>query len=171
MTVNLRVLGVKKLQRQLKHLRVSQARRIMASALLAGARPVRNNARRAVPQKFRHVRPHINIRSLRGKGKYPVRIKVGSAVKMNKAKQATEHRRRVGNRSRGSGVGISGQNWHWPVLGTAKRYTKSGRYTGRMPKMVPDFMAKVWAASQGQFRTALLARGRLLIRNLNRRGR
>lgn len=169
--MNLRVLGVKKLQRQLKHLTTSQARRIMASALLAASRPVRDNARRAVPQKFRHVRPHINIRSMRGKGSYPVRIKIGSAVKMNKAKQATEHRRRVGNRPRGSGVGISGQNWHWPVLGTAKRYTKSGRYTGRMPKMVPDFMAKVWASSQGQFRSALLARGRLLIRNLNRRGR
>jgi hypothetical protein len=171
MTINLRVLGVKKLLRQLKHLRVSQARRIMASSMMAGARVVRNNARRSVPMKFRHVRPHIHIKQMRGKGRYPVRIKIGSAVRMDKAKQSAEHRRRVGNRPRGSGVGISGQNWHWPVLGTGPRYTKTGAYRGRMPVMQPDFMNRVWSASAGGFRSAMLARGRLMIQNLNRRGR
>jgi hypothetical protein len=171
MKYTLRVLGVRKLQRQLKDLKLTQMRRILASSMMSGMRPVRDTARRMVPSKFRHVRPHIHIKSMRGKGRYPIRIKVGSAVKMDRARQAAEHRRRNGTRRPGSGVGISGQNWHWPVLGTKRRYTRTGKYTGRMPRMVPNFMNRVWSASQGRFRTALLARGRVLINNLNRRGR
>ena len=56
--------------------------------------------------------------------------KAGAAVGIKRAASIAAAKAGRGKRR---GVGISANNIHWYIMGTASRYTKKKRHTGRMP--------------------------------------
>jgi hypothetical protein len=74
---------------------------------------------------------------------------VGKASKAKKAKAA----KRAGDKSR-RGVGVSANNIHWFVLGTAERKTKKGHATGAIEAMLAGFVAKASQSSSSRITEA-----------------
>ena len=79
---------------------------------------------------------------------------VGAAAKGKRiAKAQAGHDKRGGG-----GVGLSAQNIHWPVLGTAERKTQSGHRTGAMPASLAGLVAQAAASAAPQMTTATAAK-------------
>lgn len=125
------LLGVPELDGKLKELGYRIGNRVARKALSAGARV----GLRLVKQQVKPTRLRKAFGFLvKQNKKHVTQAKVGAGV--GKAYKATI------NRPAGrKGVGISGRNVHWWVMGTGDRYRKSwagralrgGSYTGRMP--------------------------------------
>lgn len=152
--------GLKQVKSMLRDIKKSRARTITRSALLAGLRVVRNQARKDLPKNLRAARPHIRVRSVKGKGNRRVFAKVGLSVTMNRTEQASAMAAMKPSRPKHRGVGIAGPNFHWATEGTKKRYKKNGQYTGVMPKLVPEYMKRVWRKCKGRARAAIISRAR-----------
>lgn len=122
--------GSKYVTRKFRSLTKTQSNRALSKALLAGSRVVRDDARKRVPAKWKHLSKAIG--SAQGKQDIPgvakslrpskVGWSVGKkrGVWSKKSKVATGEGRKGGY---GKGVGIGPSNIKWFVLGTKPRFT------------------------------------------------
>ena len=114
--------GDKELDRNLRRASGLIQKRVMTKAIRAGLGEVRNAIKSEV--KPASVKRSIASKFKRRKGgDRGYRAVAGGGVgKRNKGKAPTR-----------GGVGISKNNVHWYLMGTAQRSTKSGSNRGRMP--------------------------------------
>lgn len=143
------VTGDKQLDRKLKALSDSGARKAMRAGITAGMTPLVKALRAAVNAApvsaalKRSARKTIGKRFGKAKGgeaKGQYQAKVGFGV--GKKRSAPKER---GKRK---GVGIGVANIHWPVLGTLYRRTKAGHDTGAMPAALKGLPAKAIDATK-----------------------
>jgi len=156
------ITGVEELDRRLAQLKIGAANKIARPALLKGARLLLRKMKNAVPPDKTYIKRALGI-VVNAKGGEQ-RAKVGAAV----GKAAKVAPKRSGD-NRG-GVGISGRNIHWALLGTAKRAKKStGASTGAMPPQVPGLVRGVAASSDAQVKAAIAQEGRERLARLARK--
>lgn len=131
--------GVKELDEKLEQLKLGVANKIARPALTKAARHLLKSAKAKVPPDMKAAKRALGlvVDTKGGKSRNQQRAKVGAGVgKANKFEA-----KRSGKNS--GGVGISGKNIHWFVLGTGERKTKSGKSSGSMPPQMPKLMAEV----------------------------
>ena len=137
--------GLLDIDARLEELGTSSARKVTRSALNRGMSLMASSMRQALrqadisPELRKALRPLIGKRLKVQRFSGNVTAKVGFGVGKSHGKQAPRS-----GKNRG-GVGISGANVHWIVLGTADRYTKDGSYRGRIEalKIVVEAMSAV----------------------------
>lgn len=126
------VTGVRSLDRKLKRLARKSANKAARSGLGKGARLGAKLVKKEIPSKQKGIRKAIGSSVKKAKGganKGITQAKFGTAGKRKASATAAENRDK-----RRPGVGISSQNVHWWITGTAKRtQKKTGRNTGKMP--------------------------------------
>ncbi len=119
------VTGDEKLDRALKDLG-KQARTVAAAGIRAALNEIKKGIKSELPTR---IRPAIGSRFKRRRPGV-VEAKVGGKVGKTRSYGG---RRPSGGRP---GVGISGRNVHWYLMGTASRFHRtSGSPTGAMPKV------------------------------------
>lgn len=163
--------GEKKLRRQMKKFRTTDVNMIVSSALLAGGRIVRDEARKRVPAKWKKKK--MGIRSRSKKPMYGPKslkeIKVGWSVGQKRDKSEES------SRGWGKGVGITGKNIHWMVLGTKKRYHKNGTYTGRISRKwgrgLRGLMKGAARVSRRRTLKAIMKKGKSMIEKYRAKGK
>lgn len=122
------VKGEKYVKELFKEMTSTDTIRTLNTAMMKAGRIVRDEARKQVPGKWKKIKKDIRARSKKPRGedggpKSLKIIKVGWQVGRSRDETKEE------SRGKGKGVGISGNNIHWFVLGTKKRFT--GYYRGR----------------------------------------
>lgn len=146
------VTGVKELDRKLKKVETKLANKAARAGLLKGVRLGAKLAKKEVPSKLKSVKKSIGSsvkKSKGGESKGITQAKFGVSVgKKSKAKPA--------KRSSHGGVGITSDNVHWFVLGTANRETSSGKSTGRMP--ANDIIQKAFKSGKSKIRKAVVSK-------------
>ena len=114
--------------------------------------------KRNIPAKFKQARKGIGYSFGRRGAKFTLNSILKVGVKVGKKRAYTEAlgaiRRAERKASGKKGVGIGGENLHWPILGTKPRFTKTGHYTGRMPSMMPAFVNNNVSANKSILATA-----------------
>lgn len=119
--------GDKLLDRKLQRLERRAANKIASNAIRGGLRIIVKAIKKEIPSSAKSARKAIGSRFERGKPGKPAAAKAGAGVGI----------KRTGVRpksSKSGGVGISGSNIHWYILGTEGRTQKTtDRYTGVMP--------------------------------------
>ena len=145
------ITGDKALDRKLRQLRDKMQTKIkkaaVKSALLIGAKHIKKE----VPSRFKNVRKSVGVRV--GKDKqYVLGAKVGFRVGRKASKESKAAA--VAARGAGKGVGISGQNFHWWILGAGykvggvRQWKEGGKSTGAMPVQDGEIVPRGWAAAQ-----------------------
>ena len=141
--------GIKGIDHQLRGLRTQLDRfddavrkRIVKRATKAALKVIVDGIRGKVPPRFKEVKRLIGERlvSLSGQSDIVTGI-VGAGV--GAASRLTDQ-----SRTHSGGVGISGANIHWFILGTGQRTRKSGGSTGAMPPQVPNVVKDGFEASK-----------------------
>ena len=122
------VKGEKYVKELFKEMTSTDTIRTLHTAMMKAGRIVRDEARKQVPGKWKKIKKDIRARSKKPRGedggpKSLKIIKVGWQV--GRSRDETKEK----PRGKGRGVGISGNNIHWFVLGTDLRFT--GFYRGR----------------------------------------
>lgn len=133
--------GSKYVTRKFRKLTKTESNRALSKALLAGSRVVRDDARKRVPAKWKHLSKAIG--SAQGKQDIPgvakslrpskVGWSVGKkkGIWSKKSKAATGEGRKGGY---GKGVGIGPRNIKWFILGTKPRFTGFHRQTAKQKR-------------------------------------
>lgn len=141
--------GFDDLEDKLKMLSGAEVRRATREAMRAATRVVATAIKSNIPAKHKEVRKAIGSRVFTDGGQ--IHGKAGGAVGQKFERQDKAAKKGRGNKP---GVGISANNIHWYLMGTADRYTgeqtirnrrtgqvtgkrktgKARRFTGRMPK-------------------------------------
>jgi hypothetical protein len=125
------ILGIEELDRRLEGMKLAIANRCARAGLTKGARLAAKLIKKQVPGSQKHIRKSIGSSVKKQKGgpnRGFTQAKAGAAV--GRASKET------GKAARGKrgGVGISAQNIHWYIMGTAERTVKkTGQRSGRMP--------------------------------------
>lgn len=148
-------------QRIVKRLTETEIKRAADSANLQGLKVIRDTAKNRLPRGYKRLRRGIRYTRTNRSGRKLKRVpkhgqlyyKVGVGVGVKPSAKVGVQK----NRGKKKGVGISAKNAHWPMLGTENRWTKRGRFTGRMPvqKNFAGFMAATLRASRGGYRKAV----------------
>ena len=128
--------GVEELDKKLAQLKLGAANKIARPALTKAARLLLKKMKAGVPPDKKDMKRALGmvVDAKGGKSKNQQRAKVGAAV----GKASKSEAKRSGKNS--GGVGISGQNIHWFLLGTQKRTTDSGKNTVTMPPQLPGLV-------------------------------
>lgn len=159
------VIGHKILDRKLGRLATTASDKAITAGVRAMMTPIAKAMRSAVnaatvPRKKSHLkaeaRKSIGSRftapkmgKRRGIKEAKVGFSVGKAGKAVKRAKAARGKRLAKGKGGGKGVGISAQNIHWFVLGTAERQHKSGHPTGKIDPVFEDVTRIAFAASLG----------------------
>ena len=138
--------GDKRLIKNLTKVRDSVARKAMRKALGKAVRLIVKGMKAAVPADLKGMKTAIGGsvgKAKSGDAKGQFTAKAGAAV----GKAA----KKVGKRSgSGKGVGISGRNIHWWILGTAQRTVRNtGKNVGAMPPQAPEVVKQGFASASG----------------------
>lgn len=131
MATAVRITGDRKLDRTLRHMRTTAARRAVNLGTKKTAMAASKDVKAAIPSNNKGARKAIGWRSLKKREAPGGGAKIGASVGRGGKAKATD---RSGRR----GVGIHARNIHWWYLGTQARRTKSGKSTGRMPAHEED---------------------------------
>ena len=154
MKVNFQIEGMDDIAKRLTLMNDSGSIAIMMSALRGGLNVVAQQIRKQLNSPVEHIRKTVGItvkRNRRGR----ITAKVGFRVGKKKDLQAVRSGRNKG------GVGISGQNVHWWILGAGlkspprKRRTMNNASTGIMRPQQPGVVRDAWARSQNKVMTAM----------------
>lgn len=153
------LVGIDDLDAKLADLQLSAANKIVRPALTKGARYLVKKIKSRVPPKKKDAKRAIGfvVDAKGGKSKNQQRAKVGAGV----GKAFKSIPKRSGKNS--GGVGISGRNIHWFILGTKERVRDTdGRSTGAMPPVLSGIVKQATAqessAYQSIVRTEVMAR-------------
>jgi hypothetical protein len=146
--------GDKQLLKALNSVRDSVARNAMKTAITKAARILAKEMKNAVPVQFKAAKVLFGSRMQRATGGM-FAAKAGAGVGNTAKKEA---KRGKGKRK---GVGMSGANIHWMVLGTKSRTVKKTRMyrngklvevtnwpTGEMPGILKNVVKQGFAAGQ-----------------------
>ena len=136
--------GIDEALRNLDKIKASMFTGPQKAAMRASARELRkalnaaisaSGASRAAKRKARATVRHRVLRARGLRGNWAG--KAGFGVGKSPIKPATTR-----------GVGISYRNIHWLVLGTQDRYTKKGKYTGRVPPLFKGLMSQAYNSAR-----------------------
>lgn len=125
--------GDKEIDRKLERLKTGVANKIVRRGMTKALRLITKGIKSEVPSPYKDAKRAIGYRFDKkgGASRDQVRAKAGAGVgKQRKPKERGKGRR---------GVGISGANIHWAILGTDERQTKT-HPTGVMPPIMPDIV-------------------------------
>lgn len=132
------------LRKRILEFKGPKLRRIIKAGLRKEGQETVKILKRNIPSKFKQARKGIGYSFGRRGARFTLNSILKVGVKVGKKTAYTEAlgviRRAQRKASGKKGVGIGGENLHWPILGTKPRFTKAGHYTGRMPSMMPDFV-------------------------------
>lgn len=135
---------------------------VMRSAIRGGLNTIGKQMKADLDPKAKQGK--VAVKSRFKKGKRVITAKVGFGVGKKRGKTYPENRK--GNRK--SGVGIDGNNVHWWVAGTGRRWTGTGKgrkrggpvaYRGSMPAMQPKLATIAYAKSKGKVKAEMIKRG------------
>ena len=128
------ITGDKKLQKILKRMRTTAARRTMTAGAAEACKQLSKMIKSEVPSRYKTVRKAIAWRRLKVREAPDGGAKVGGRV--GRGSKAYARGAQPGRR----GVGIGARNIHWFIKGTQRRVTgESGgviRRTGAMPPQI-----------------------------------
>jgi len=157
--------GYKELDKALGSLKESAANKLLRPAMGKALRTIAKSIRQQVPAKYKDAKRAIGSRFGKAKKKGQIVAKAGSGVGIKFKRIAKEQAKRATKKKKTGGVGISAQNIHWFILGTADRQTgyKSRRikgggrekrrtlnpvaYRGKMPPVLEGIVEKGAAAA------------------------
>jgi len=147
--------GVEELDKKLAELKTGAANKIARPVLSKGARVLLKKMKAGVPPDKKSAKRALGmvVDTKGGKSRNQQRAKVGASV----GKASKAEAKRSGKNS--GGVGISGQNIHWSILGTKKRATSSGKNTGSMPPILPDLVKNATTAAKSEMLSEMVAEG------------
>ncbi len=136
---------------------------VMRSAIRGGLNVVGKQMKEDLDPKAKKGKTAVKSRFK--KGKRVITAKVGFGVGKKKGKTFP-----VSTKARKSGVGIDGNNVHWWVAGTGRRWAGTGKgrkrggrqmYRGSMPAMQPKLASIAYSKSQGKIKAEMIKRGAL----------
>lgn len=138
--------GDKELDAKLAELKIGAANKIARPALTKAARHLLKAMKGRVPPDKKYIKRALGlvVDAKGGKSRNQQRAKVGAAV----GKAAKVESKRSGKNT--GGVGISGANIHWALLGTESRTTDSGKKTGAMPAQLPGLVRDATTAARSE---------------------
>jgi hypothetical protein len=154
--VVLALTGDNRLLKTLNKTRDSVARKAMRKGIGKAVRVIAKGIKSHVPVDMKQIKPLIGTKV--GKAK------VGSEKGLFTAKAGTGVGRtfkKVAKRgevagAKQKGVGISGRNIHWWIMGTGERRSRL-RNTGKMPAQAPDIVQQGFSSAAGEAK-AVIAR-------------
>lgn len=118
--------GIKSLDKKLDQLDRKTRNRVARSALSKGASVGAKAVKKEIPSLQKDVRKAIGHSTKKRKSSDFVTVsQFGTTGKRSASVKK--------KRSASGGVGISKENVHWYLMGTKKRFHKSGKSTGKMP--------------------------------------
>ena len=120
--------GLKELESKLRGLSEESRRKIVNPVLNAGLRVLAEGIKSQIPPEYVGLSSIVGKRIDKSGGK-----EITGLVGFGVARRG----RKAASRKRG-GVGISSNNIHWLILGTAERSTKSGANRGAMPAVLAN---------------------------------
>lgn len=136
--------GVEELDKKLAQLKLGAANKIARPALTKAARLLLKKMKAGVPPKYKDAKRALGmvVDAKGGKSKNQQRAKVGAAV----GKASKSEAKRSGKNS--GGVGISGKNIHWFILGAdgssrggpPRTQKTTGKSTGVMDPVMPGLV-------------------------------
>ena len=149
--MTVKITGVRKLDKKLQRLKTKSRKKIIRAGARAGLGVAAKEMKGDVPPRFKAARKAMGFTLRKEKGNGPKQTvgKVGVGVGKKRAKLQADAAKEQATRS-GGGVGISGFNFHWWILGTGERTTKAGKSTGRMKAQLPNFAAMSVSKSRGK---------------------
>jgi hypothetical protein len=175
MKASFSLLGAEEISAQFADLRSNKIKQLMRVTLGAGLNAIGQQMKQELDPKVAEAGRHVGTR-ITIWGTRITRAKVGFGV--GKRKNKTTWRRK---RSGPGGVGISGRNVHWWILGTQKRYRgglmrkriKEAREqsptTGIMPAMQPNLAQTAYSKVSGKLLTIMTRAGRKYLDAMARR--
>lgn len=144
------VTGIKELDARLKSLDEKVQRKLGKRAVSAALRVLAKSIKAQVPPSNKSVRKAINSRFSKTKGganRGLTEAKVGAGVGKQKKPEG---------RGKRPGVGISGNNVHWWILGTQERQTKAGHLTGAMPAIGLNIVKDGFKAGEAEAESKII---------------
>lgn len=168
--------GVAELDHALSYMHTIHANKVARLCISAGLRKAASNIRRHIKTT---IRPRtadkgIGWRLKRATRKHKTEGKTGVAVgrAFREVAKMTGPRAigkgKAGRKKLRKGVGISSANLHWFAMGTKKRYTKAGRYTGMIRK--EKFGGFVQSFGQSSVTQRMIDVARKSLSNLDSKG-
>ena len=138
MAVSVTIIGDERLDRVLKEMRTTAARRAISLGMRKAAQQLSKKVKASIPSRMKEARKTTGWRSLKVREAPGGGAKVGRHVGRTGKKAAKEQfRERTGRKGAGLGRGLA-----WVLMGVADRQTgkKGGpiRRTGRFPKSAPS---------------------------------
>lgn len=158
------IVGIETLIRRMEALKQTGKVSVMRSAIRGGLNAVGKQMKADLDPKAKQGK--VAVKSKFKKGKKRITAKVGFGVGKKRGKTYPVNRK--GNRK--AGVGIDGNNVHWWVAGTGRRWTGTGKgrkrggrqmYRGAMPAMQPNLATIAYAKSKGKVKAEMIKRGAL----------
>jgi hypothetical protein len=150
--------GTKALRKAIKQIEAKVRQKVIEQSLRKALRVSRRAIRGAVPVSQKYAKHLVGLFVGTPKGGKVWQAKAGLGV--GKATEKKRKAQRTGRNTyttrkgetKNRGVGIAAANIHWAVLGTRDRNSKKpDRYTGSMPKLIPDAVINGWKGSQAEF--------------------
>ena len=158
------VTGDKELDRKLKELAETGAKKAIRAGVGKGIRVIAKAQKQRVPPQYKHLKKLIGSRfgkTKSSKGQAEAKAGFGVGKKRTTKDKATGDRiaskltqsRKLKQGEKRRGVGLSLYNIHWIVLGTnVRRHKKSGHPTGKMPpileKIIPEATASAISSAK-----------------------
>ena len=156
--------GLDALDKRMEELKKNGKVAVMRSAIRGGLNAIGKQMKADLAPDAKQGK--VAVKSKFKKGKKRITAKVGFGVGKKRGKTYPVNRK--GNRK--SGVGIDGNNVHWWVAGTDRRWTGAGKgrkrggrqmYRGSMPAMQPGLATIAYAKSKGKVKAEMIRRGAL----------
>lgn len=168
--------GVAELDRALQQMQGKALESTARSAVRKAMSELAKSQRKYMPAKYKHLKKLIGSRYAKAKrgvtrGVYQAKAGFGVGKKQRVRDRKSEKLSESGKKQwkltkagqvrdtrtdQSPGVGISLNNIHWLVLGTARRTTKSGANRGSMPKILFTVVPKGTAAGMSRADAALV---------------
>ena len=171
------IYGDKKLDRKLKELKTKAADRIAFAGVRKSVQVLAKFIKKDVPSRFKNARKGVGWRATKGRkaSKYrkndvAPQSKAGVGVGVNAKKRGALKKDLAKTKRTGKpGVGIGYNNFHWWVIGTNNRVTRTGRSTGSTRAMMDGFAMNAAKKARSAIRTAMAKEvSRQLIKEVSR---
>lgn len=164
MKFNIDIDGVEQLMRRFGELKNQKmTRRVMSATLKGGLDAIGKQMKKDLDPEVKSGKTAVKSRVMfRKSGELVAKVGFGVGRKKKKtvAQKARAIKKRQG-RKRGTGVGISGQNVHWWIAGTAeRRQLTTGQRTGIMPAMQRGLASKAQQKVSGRLMSEMEKKGR-----------
>jgi len=182
MKVHIEIKGLDDLTRAYNRMTDDLGKQLARAAIRSGLQVVAREIKKRLDPRIKHVKHTIGVRFRASPTRGITAAKVGFNVGAKKGTSISAIYARSG-RNRG-GVGISGSNVHWFIVGTGERFRRQpgvsrkrkvqdpSRRTGAMPAQQPGLVADAYRSSSGavlsKMQKAAQTRLNSIVKKLNR---